>query len=88
VSFRRSKKQMTDSWKKTNAKFDEWLYWKIKEKKGFGKALITYCEKKSFGKNVDLIWFNARIEATDFYEKMGCQKRGFYSKFLMWENTS
>lgn len=45
-------------------------------KKDFGKALILYSEEKCKNQNVDLIWFNARIEASGFYEKMGYQKKG------------
>lgn len=45
-------------------------------KKGFGKVLINYCEKQCNAKSVNLIWFNARIGAIDFYEKMGYQKKG------------
>lgn len=45
-------------------------------KKDFGKKLILYCEEKCKNSNTDLIWFNARIEATPFYEKMGYLKIG------------
>lgn len=38
------------------------------KKKDFGKKLILYCEEKCKNSNTDLIWFNARIEATPFYE--------------------
>lgn len=45
-------------------------------KKDFGKKLILYCEEKCKNSNTDLIWFNARTEATPFYEKMGYLKIG------------
>ena len=45
-------------------------------KKDFGKALIIYSEEQCKNKNVDLIWFNARMEASGFYEKMGYLKTG------------
>lgn len=43
-------------------------------KKGFGKALIIYCKKQCVTKNVNLIWFNARMDATGFYEKWEAKK--------------
>ncbi|WP_304197956.1 GNAT family N-acetyltransferase [Flavobacterium alvei] len=46
------------------------------QKTGFGKSLILYSEAFCMGQNVDLIWFNARVEAVGFYEKMGYQKIG------------
>ncbi|KFF19932.1 GNAT family N-acetyltransferase [Flavobacterium hydatis] len=45
-------------------------------KKGFGEALVNYCEKYCISNNCKLIWFNARTEAVGFYEKMGYQKTG------------
>jgi predicted GNAT family N-acyltransferase len=45
-------------------------------KKDFGKALLIHCEQECSNHDVDLIWFNARTEATGFYEKMGYQKTG------------
>ncbi len=45
-------------------------------KKDFGKALLLHCEEECKNQDVDLIWFNARTEATGFYEKMGYQKTG------------
>ncbi|MDR7209308.1 GNAT family N-acetyltransferase [Flavobacterium piscis] len=39
-------------------------------KKGFGEALVSYCETYCVSQDVQLIWFNARIEAVDFYKKM------------------
>jgi GNAT superfamily N-acetyltransferase len=46
------------------------------QKKGFGASLITHCEKECHNRNGNLIWFNARTEATGFYEKLGYQKTG------------
>ena len=45
-------------------------------KKDFGKALIIHSEKECKDDEVDLIWFNARMEAIGFYEKMGYRKKG------------
>ena len=45
-------------------------------KKDFGKALLKHCEKECKKQDVDLIWFNARMQAIGFYEKMGYQKTG------------
>lgn len=45
-------------------------------KKDFGKALIIHSEEECKNQGVDLIWFNARIEAVGFYKKMGYQKEG------------
>jgi GNAT superfamily N-acetyltransferase len=45
-------------------------------KKGFGEALVNYCEEYCITNNCKLIWFNARTEAVGFYEKMGYQKTG------------
>jgi predicted GNAT family N-acyltransferase len=45
-------------------------------KKDFGKALIVHCEKQCKDQSVELIWFNARIEASGFYEKMRYKKTG------------
>jgi GNAT superfamily N-acetyltransferase len=45
------------------------------KEKGIGAALVLFCEdycKKLF---VELIWFNARTTAVDFYEKLGYQKK-------------
>jgi hypothetical protein len=46
------------------------------QKKDFGKTLIIRAEKECKNQEVDLIWFNARMEASGFYEKMGYQKTG------------
>lgn len=45
-------------------------------KKDCGKALLIHSEEECNNQGVDLIWFNARIEAIGFYEKMGYQKKG------------
>lgn len=45
-------------------------------KKDFGKALLIHCEEECKNQDVDLIWFNVRMEATGFYEKMGYHKTG------------
>lgn len=71
-------------YKKTNVLFLEKSQYQIRgmailenhRKKGFGKKLVLYCEKQCVTKNVNLIWFNARMEASGFYEKMGYQKTG------------
>lgn len=42
----------------------------------FGRALIIHCEEECKNHDVDFIWFNARMEACGFYEKMGYQKTG------------
>jgi ribosomal protein S18 acetylase RimI-like enzyme len=44
--------------------------------KDFGKALIVHSEEECKNQGVDLIWFNARMEAIGFYEKMEYQKEG------------
>lgn len=70
--------------KKSNPDFQEKNQYQIRgmavledqRKKDFGKALILYSEEQCKNQNVDLIWFNARIEASGFYEKMGYQKIG------------
>jgi len=70
--------------KKSNPDFKENNQYQIRgmavledhRKKDFGKALIRYSEEQCKNQNVDLIWFNARIEASGFYEKMGYQKIG------------
>lgn len=43
------------------------------QKKGFGEALVKYCEEYCKTQNVDLIWFNARTAAVGFYKKMNYQ---------------
>ena len=46
------------------------------QKKGFGEALVKYCEAYCTENNVDLIWFNARTAAVGFYKKMNYQTIG------------
>ena len=46
------------------------------QKKGFGEALVSYCEDYSLSKNIELIWLNARTEAVGFYKKMKYQTIG------------
>ena len=41
------------------------------QKKGFGEALLEYCENEIRLKSGNLIWFNARKTAIGFYEKSG-----------------
>ena len=43
---------------------------------GLGKMLIEYAMEYLQTLNVDLIWCDARIEATGFYQKMGFEKVG------------
>lgn len=43
---------------------------------GYGQALIRQCEKIAQEKKTELLWFNARINACGFYEKMGYKKLG------------
>ena len=47
------------------------------QKKDFGKALIKHCEQECKNHGTVLIWFNARMVSTGFYEKMGYQRIGF-----------
>ena len=46
------------------------------QKKGFGEKLINHCEKFVQNQNIKLIWFNARINAVGFYEKLNYIKFG------------
>ena len=41
------------------------------QKKGFGEALLNYCENEIKLKKGNLIWFNARKTAVGFYKKSG-----------------
>ena len=41
------------------------------QKKGFGEQLLNYCENEIRIKKGELIWFNARETAVDFYKKSG-----------------
>jgi len=70
--------------KKNNLTFSEKNQYQIRgmavlenyRKKDFGKALILHSEEECKNQGVDLIWFNARMEAVGFYEKMGYRKEG------------
>jgi ribosomal protein S18 acetylase RimI-like enzyme len=44
--------------------------------KGFGTLLVTHAEELLKSQKVDLIWFNARENAADFYQKMGYEIMG------------
>ena len=46
------------------------------QKKGFGEALLEYCENEIRLKSGNLIWFNARETAIGFYEKSGYEILG------------
>jgi len=46
------------------------------QKKGFGEALLKYCENQIRNNKVEIIWFNARQTAIGFYEKYQYQKIG------------
>lgn len=46
------------------------------QKKGFGEALLKYCENQIRIKWGEIIWFNARETAVGFYEKSGYHKIG------------
>ena len=69
---------------KTNPIFAENLQAQIRgmaileahQKKGFGEALVKYCEDYCALKQFDLIWFNARGTAVGFYKKMGYEING------------
>ena len=39
--------------------------------KGFGRLLVEHSENVMKLQNISLIWFNARINAVGFYQKMG-----------------
>ena len=41
------------------------------QQKGFGRELVLYCENYILTKNGNLIWFNARENAVEFYQKLG-----------------
>ena len=70
--------------KKNNPTFSEKNQYQIRgmavlenhRKKDFGKALIIHSEEECKNQGVDLIWFNARMEAIGFYEKMGYKQEG------------
>ena len=46
------------------------------QKKGFGEALLNYCENEIKINNGELIWFNARESAVGFYKKSGYEILG------------
>lgn len=46
------------------------------QKKGFGVALLKYCENYIQNNKGSVIWFNARETAIGFYEKLDYQKIG------------
>ena len=41
------------------------------QNQGFGKKLVLHCENYLASQNTDLIWFNARVVAVSFYQKLG-----------------
>ncbi len=41
------------------------------QNRGLGRILMRYCEKYVQNDSEKLIWFNARINAVKFYEKLG-----------------
>lgn len=49
--------------------------------KGFGKELLEFGERILIGIDCDLLWFNARIGAVDFYKNSGFEIWG--SKFMI-----
>ena len=46
------------------------------QKKGFGEALLKYCENQIRIKSGEIIWFNAKETAIGFYEKSAYKKIG------------
>ncbi|MFN9066674.1 MAG: GNAT family N-acetyltransferase [Bdellovibrionales bacterium] len=46
------------------------------QKKGYGKNLIIAAEKILIARSCDLLWFNARLSALDFYKKLGFKIMG------------
>ena len=75
---------IVSAYKKNNTIFIEKEQFQIRgmavlenyRKDGFGKTLLKYCEQHCTTEGISLIWFNARTEASGFYEKMGYQKKG------------
>ncbi|HLF52147.1 GNAT family N-acetyltransferase [Flavobacterium sp.] len=67
--------------KAQNKLFDEESQFQIRgmavledhQKKGFGETLVRHAENYIKGQNGAMIWFNARIVAVGFYEKLGYQ---------------
>lgn len=45
-------------------------------RQGFGKMLLTHSMKQLKKQGCDFLWFNARIKAFPFYEKLGCSYHG------------
>ncbi len=41
------------------------------QKQGFGKLIIESAVQELVNRNCDLLWFNARVSAEEFYRKMG-----------------
>ncbi|MCL9808027.1 GNAT family N-acetyltransferase [Flavobacterium luminosum] len=41
------------------------------QNKGYGNLLITEVEKLAHKNKIEIIWFNAREKAVNFYQKMG-----------------
>jgi len=46
------------------------------QQKGFGRELVLYCENYILTINGNLIWFNARENAVEFYQKLGYTTHG------------
>jgi ribosomal protein S18 acetylase RimI-like enzyme len=44
--------------------------------KGFGKLLLQKAERILSDKGIQIIWCNARINAMEFYKKLGYQVMG------------
>lgn len=43
---------------------------------GFGKGLLSHSIEQLEKKGCDFLWFNARLKAFPFYERLGCQYHG------------
>ena len=64
--------------KNCHAQFDDTISFQFRglailenfQKQGLGQKLITYCENYTSSQKGSLIWFNARIKAVGFYEKL------------------
>jgi len=46
------------------------------QKKGTAKSLVEFAVQKLQSENIDLLWCDARIVATGFYEKLGFSIKG------------